>query len=445
MKPPWIHSRLLSLSLAALLLPGGFAAAQEPPSVSAKDRQAIVDDIAKALNKTYVFPDVAKKMEEHLRAQLRGGAYDSLGNLERFTQKLTEDLRSVSHDLHIRVGWAPDDPPGPQGAQPSPEERRARFAAEIKRENACFRELKLLSGNVGYLRLDCFAPADLGGSTAVAAMSFLGGSDALIFDLRNNGGGSPSMIQLLSSYLLPGEEPTHLNSFFIREGDRTEQYWTQAWVPGSRLAKVPVFVLTSKTTFSAAEEFTYNLKNLKRATIVGETTGGGAHPVDGHRVEGYPVFMSLPFGRAINPITGTNWEGTGVAPDVDVAASEALEVAHGRALSALAEVASDTERRQALEMARTIVEGRRQARTLSAEEMAAFAGTYGVRRVFIENGALWYQRGSGRKQRLTALANDRFLVGELDDFLIRFEREGERIVRLIGIYADGREEPSPRD
>jgi C-terminal processing protease CtpA/Prc len=136
--------------------------------------------------------------------------------------------------------------------------------------------VKLLPGNIGYLRLDGFMPADLGGRTAVAAMSFLSGADAIIFDLRNNGGGSPTMIQLLSSYLF--SEPTHLNDLYYREGDRRNQFWTLPWVDGERRPDIPVYVLTSARTFSAAEEFTNNLKVLKRATIVGETPGAAPTP-----------------------------------------------------------------------------------------------------------------------------------------------------------------------
>jgi hypothetical protein len=305
------------------------AAQPAPPAVDAKDRAAIFDDISAALNEVYVFPDVAKKMDEHVRRQLAGGSYDRLDSLDAYARRLTADLQAVSHDLHLRVSWEPE-PPADAAQGPTAEERQARIAAQIRRDNYCFRKVERLAGNVGYLKLDCFAPAELGGGTAVAAMSFLAGSDALIFDLRDNGGGSPSMIQLLSSYLLAGD-PTHLNSFYVRKGDRTEQFWTHAWVPGTRLPEVPVFVLSSDRTFSAAEEFTYNLKNLKRATIVGEQTGGGAHPVNRHRVKGYPLVVSLPFGRAVNPITGTNWEGTGVEPDVKVTAPEALAVPRSRA------------------------------------------------------------------------------------------------------------------
>ena len=444
MKAP-LRSRLAVLALTAgLAAPALAAPPRVPPAVNAQDRAAIVDDVTTALNEVYVFPETARKMEEHVRRQLKAGAYDRLGALDAFTQKLTEDLQSVSHDLHLRVTWDPEAPAGDAEGQPTAEQQ-ARFAAQERRDNYCFRKVERLAGNVGYLKLDCFAPAELAGGTAVAAMGFLAGSDALIFDLRDNGGGSPTMIQLLTSYLMGGE-PAHLNNFYIRKGDKTQQFWTQAWVPGTRLPDVPVFVLTSNRTFSAAEEFTYNLKNMKRATIIGETTGGGAHPVDLHRVQGYPVAVSLPFGRAVNPISGTNWEGTGVEPDVKTPAAEALAAAHSRALAAVAEKATDPRQKAELEFARGLVEDRgKPPASLSPAELQAFAGTYGPRTVSVEDGALWYQRGKGRKMRLVPVGQDRFLVGDHDDFRLRFERDASgAVVHLIGLYSDGTEEPSAR-
>lgn len=434
----------LALILAAAVASPTLAASRVAPAVGAKDRAAIVDDVVAALNETYVFPETAKKMEDHVRRQLAAGAYDRLGSLDVFAIKLTEDLQSVSHDLHLRVSWDPEPPnSGPGG--PTPEQEQARFAAEMRRDNYCFRKVERLAGNVGYLKLNCFAPAELGGGTAVAAMGFLSGVDALIFDLRDNGGGSPSMIQLLSSYLLPGER-THLNSFYVRKGEKTEQYWTQSWVPGTRMADVPVFVLTSSSTFSAAEEFTYDLKNLKRATLVGETTGGGAHPVDLHRVKGYPVSMSLPFGRAVNPISGTNWEGTGVEPDVKVPAADALAEAHDRALGVLAAKLTDPEQKSGVEFLRGVLRDRKKPVVLSAAEMQAFAGTYGPRTVRLEDGALSYQRGNRPKLRLLPVGQDRFLLGDVDDVRIRFERDANgAVIRLIALFSDGTEEPNLRE
>lgn len=162
------------------------------------------------------------------------------------------------------------------------------------------------------------------GPTVVAAMNFLGNVDAIIFDLRDNGGGDPKMIALIASYLF--DEVTHLNDLYNRKEDSTTQFWTLPYVPGKRLTGKPAFVLTSHGTFSGGEEFTYDLKELKRATVIGETTGGGAHPVSGHRIDDH-FMIGVPFARAINPVSKTNWEGTGVEPDVKVPADTALEVA----------------------------------------------------------------------------------------------------------------------
>jgi len=165
----------------------------------------------------------------------------------------------------------------------------------------------------------------------VHAMNLVANTDALIFDLRNNGGGSPSMVALITSYLYDSE-PFHLNSVYSRAKNDLSQSWTQAYVPGKHYGNKPIFILTSHRTFSAAEEFTYNLKNLKRATIVGEVSAGGANPGNVHQItKHFSVF--IPDGRAINPITQTNWEGTGVTPDVKTSQNEAFKTAYKFALN----------------------------------------------------------------------------------------------------------------
>ena len=203
----------------------------------------------------------------------------------------------------------------------------------MERLNCGFNKADILEGNVGYLKFDFFADPRICGRTVVAAMSFLANTDAIIFDLRENGGGDPKMVSLVSTYLFA--ERTHLNDLWTRKGDITDQYWTLPYVPGKRLDGKPAFVLTSSNTFSGGEEFTYNLKTLKRATIVGETTGGGAHPVRGHRITEH-FSIGVPFARAINPVTHTNWEGTGVEPDVKVPAADALTTAKKLAAEKLA-------------------------------------------------------------------------------------------------------------
>jgi retinol-binding protein 3 len=214
-------------------------------------------------------------------------------------------------------------------------ERMRRFMGSM---NYGFRKLERLEGNVGYLELEGFFPTELGAETAVAAMNFLANTDALIIDLRHNHGGGPAMVALICSYLFD-PEPVHLNDLYFRPEDSTHQWWTLAYVPGKRYTGKDVYVLTSKETVSAAEEFTYNLKTRKRATIVGETTAGGANPGGPRRInDNFAIWV--PSGRAINPVTKTNWEGTGVAPDVAVSSARALQTAHLAALKTIAEKAA---------------------------------------------------------------------------------------------------------
>jgi C-terminal processing protease CtpA/Prc len=191
--------------------------------------------------------------------------------------------------------------------------------------NCGFVKVEQLDGNVGYVKFNGFADVDFCGATASSAMNFVAASRALIVDLRDNGGGSPAMVAYVSSYLFSTR--THLNDLWTRRTGATQEFWTRDDIPGRRFGgEKPVYVLTSARTFSGAEEFTYNLKSLKRATIIGETTGGGAHPVSGHRIDDH-FMIGVPFARAVNPITHTNWEGVGVTPDVKVPAADALATA----------------------------------------------------------------------------------------------------------------------
>jgi C-terminal processing protease CtpA/Prc len=300
----------------------------------------------KALNDGYVFPETATKMETAVRERARKGEYDRITSGRKLAETLTSHLQEVSRDKHLRVRHSAEPLPPPQEGGPSPEEI-AGYRRFLVARNYGFQKVERIRGNVGYLSLNAFIEPDLAGDTAAAAMGFLANTDALIVDLRENGGGDPAMVALLCTYLFPSE-PVHLNSLYWREGDRTQQFWTLPYVPGKRYTGKEVYVLTSKRTFSGAEEFTYNLKNLKRATIIGETTGGGAHPGGTRRVtEHFAVWV--PSGRAINPISKTNWEGTGVTPDVAVPADQALATAHLAALKRLKEKSSDPEQTEGLD------------------------------------------------------------------------------------------------
>jgi C-terminal processing protease CtpA/Prc len=278
-----------------------------------------------------VFPDVAKKMGAAVRGRAKHGEYDSVTDGNAFAKLLTSDFQDVSHDKHLTVTFSPTRLPE-DSAVPSAD-AIAQYRVAMEKVNCGFEKVEHLNGNLGYVKFDFFADPEVCGSTAIAAMNFLGSVDAIIFDLRQNGGGDPKMIALVSTYLFA--TPTHLNDLWVRKSGETHQYWTLPYVPGKLLPSIPVYVLTSHRTFSGAEEFSNNLKVLKRAIIVGEVTGGGAHPVTGHRVDDR-FTIGVPFARAINPITKTNWEGAGVEPDVKVAAGDALSTAQKLAAEELA-------------------------------------------------------------------------------------------------------------
>ncbi len=284
-------------------------------------RKRVIDGIESKLTEYYVDADVAAKMNEALDAHAKAGEYNSITDGNAFARKLTSDLRAISHDGHLRVEFSPFKMPAAH--EPTAEDR-TRMREQMLENNCAFDKVEILPGNIGYVKFDGFMDADICGATVAAAMGFVEHTDAVIFDLRQNGGGQPATVSLIASYLF--DKPTHLNDLYNRHENTTKQYWTLAWVPGGRMPTQPVFVLTSHRTFSGAEEFTYDLKTQKRATIVGETTGGGAHPVEGHTVEDY-FMIGVPFATAVNPITKTSWEGTGVEPDVKVSADDALKTA----------------------------------------------------------------------------------------------------------------------
>lgn len=436
-----ISAFLITLLFFVVVLPPGVGAQSAGPNsedrtIDVRTQAEIIDSVTQALNEVYVFADVAKEMEKHLRKQYKKKAYQEITSLKDFSQKLTEDLQEISNDKHLWVRFVPDEMLARFKADTLTDEEKQRELEERRRDNFCFKEIKLLGGNVGYVDFRCFSEATDAGPTAVAVMNFLAYTDAIIFDLRQNGGGSPSMIQLITSYFFP--EPVHLNSFYIRKSDSTQQFWTQACVQGPRMTDVDLYVLTSSYTFSGAEEFTYNLKNLKRATIVGETTGGGAHPIDIRLFENLNVGMSLPYGRAVNPITGTNWEGTGVTPHIEVPQEKALDVAHLEALKKLSEKNTDPDRQAELKWAIEGKEALLNPTRVELGELQAYVGQYGPRKVWVESGTLCYQRENRPKYKLLPMGNHRFMLDGLDYFRIQFvvDEEG-KATELIGQYDDG--------
>lgn len=421
-----------------------FAQEADAPAVDRAKKQAIVDEISTLLNKNYIFPEAAKKMEEALRARLAGGGYDAFDRAPAFAQALSKDLLEVSKDRHTGFSYNPAMAEDIRRLQSWSEDEankvRERQLEKARRDNFGFRKVERLAGNIRYLDFRVFkSPADAG-PTAVAAMNFLAHCDAIIIDLRQNGGGDPAQIQLISSYFF--EEPVHLNDLYARAEDRTENYWTLPYVPGDKAAKADIYVLTSARTFSGAEEFSYNLQNLKRGTIIGETTGGGAHPTKTMIVQ-RDFLLRVPYARAINPVSKTNWEGTGVKPDIAVPADQAFDRAYAMAVEKLAAKATDPDRKAEYEWILAGQKAKQNPPRVDEKVLKTYAGEYGERKVTFENGTLFYQR-TGPKYRMIPMTETLFAPEGLDNFRIEFTVKDGKAVELIGLYDNGGRDPSPR-
>ncbi len=438
-------SRLVSLVTLAVLLPAVAASAQTPPEDMTDEYiAAVVDSTASALVEAYVYTDVALEMEERIRDRLDDGAYSDLGTPAELAQAITQDLHDVSGDRHISVrAFPPEVMQELVTRNEDPEVGRAARRLELERQNFYFREVRILPGNVGYLRMDQLPDASFAGPTAVAAMNFLGHSDALIMDLRYNGGGSPSLIMLLFGYLFDGS--TNYNNWLEVGDECGDQHWSLSYVPGPSLSDVPVYVLTSGYTFSGAEDISYSLQSLGRATIIGETTGGGAHPVNGRQFPSLNIIVGVPFAYAKNPITEGNWEGTGVVPDIDVPADTALDTAHREALRAIIESTDDEEYLADLEWAADGLDARLNPVTLEDATLERYAGEYGERNLRFENGQLLYSRGDGPTRICIPMGETLFHFEGLDYFRLEVVvGESGEPTKLIGHYRGRPADESPR-
>lgn len=311
-----------------VLLPAFGQGHSGPPQKDMKIDQAmrveVIEAVIANLNQRYVFPEKATAMEKQLRLELKNGDYDDVTSAEQFANKLGESLQKTSQDKHLGLRYLENEIPVQDRAAELKAQTIERLAEDI-RLNYGFHNVDRLQFNIGYINLHHFAESPDVAKRMEAAMSLLGDTRAMIIDLRKNGGGSPDTVALIASYF--HDKRTHLNDIYQREGNVTTGMWTNVNVPGKKYGETrKLYLLTSKETFSAAEDFAYAMKNNKRAMIIGEVTGGGAHPGDVHRLNPH-FMMNVPSGRSISPVTKTDWEVVGVQPDIKVSADDALETA----------------------------------------------------------------------------------------------------------------------
>ncbi|HUM11940.1 MAG TPA: S41 family peptidase [Myxococcaceae bacterium] len=304
--------RVLEFALVPIATPAEYQVPEG--ALDAKRRRALIDAAARAIEANYVFPDLGRRMAAALRERGARGDYEHISDCAAFAARLTDDLRALCHDKHLRVTYK-------EGLQLPPSDGGG--------QGLGFGEIERFRGNIVRISIGGFPPVRRARDAIAAFMSDVADADALILDLRANHGGDPSTVTLVASYLFD-DQPVHLNDVIERDGT-TRTFWTQPSVAGKRFGgKKPVYVLTSAETFSGGEGLAYDLQSLHRATLIGETTGGGANLTRGHTLDDWFV-IGVPYARAVNPVTKTNWEGVGVRPDVATKATAALDEALRRA------------------------------------------------------------------------------------------------------------------
>ncbi|MBL8650617.1 MAG: S41 family peptidase [Sphingopyxis sp.] len=422
---------LLTTAAAWLAFP---AAASETPLTPA-DKRAVVEQLGQALEANYVFPDKAKTIAATLRRHLDAGDYDAAPDRRTLANELTDDLIAASNDLHFSVGVDPDWV-ADYAAQQDPAraaELREQDRRDEARSNFGFTGLRYLDGNIAYVDLSHFADPELGYDAAAAAMRFVENGDAVIYDLRYNNGGHLEMAQLLASQLFPGDKDQELfDYYYTLDGRRVERgQWVLPALPAKRLTGKPVYVLTGSTSFSAAEWFAYTLKKLGRATLVGERTAGGAHPVDRKPV-GTDFFLQVPIGQIRDPVDRGDFEGQGVTPDHQVASADALVAAHRLALADLAR--ADPAKQADADWFAPMLAPRPQP---TPAALKAIAGRYEGRRIDLAQGKLLYTWRERLRLTLEPLGGDLLAIEGVRDFRFRIARKGGKVVALTRLNRDG--------
>jgi retinol-binding protein 3 len=421
--------------------------------LDAAAQKQIVENIAGIIEKYYVFPDRGKAMADMLRTNLMNLAYSKFTNPRELGSQVIQDLQRVNPDSHLNLVYAPPNAKGFRFVSDTDTDEKKRqevnqeTANREKASNFGLSKLEILEGNVGYLRIDSFQSSPERARAAVAsAMKFLENTSAIIIDVRVNPGGDPAYVALICSYFLE-KNPILLDTVYNRPSNTTREIKSMENLDGPSLAGKRLYILTGPATASGAELLSYNLQSLKKATIVGGKTVGGAHEMSPYNFAGsFGNFVVIvPDGRVVNAVTKTNWEQTGVQPDLETPVEQALVSAHKQALTDILNSTADESLRQRMQ---TIIskldfqqQRKQEATAASKADLSQYAGTYGERVITLEGDQLRFRRQGGSLINLVQVGNDLF---ELDIPLpqkprIKFKREGDRVVGFY-LQSAGNEE-----
>lgn len=405
--------------------------------------KSLIDSLASQITKYYVLKDQALKMTSYIRKRAKEGQYNNYKDPHALAGALTSDVLFINRDEHFHVEYNPEMANELLGNIDDVPKMVAEKLRQEKEKNFGFKKVEVLNGNIGYLELSGFSRLNAySKATADAALKLLSNTRAIVIDLRYGIGGSPDMVNHIISHFF--KTPTHVADIYIRSENITLPYFT---VPDSSyepLTEIPLYILTSYKTFSAAEGLCYELQCLKRATIVGEVTRGGAHTVT-YRPLSSGFVADIPFGRATSPITKKNWEKVGVTPDIKVPADRALEIAEIKIFEKAFEKAKDSSEIKSLKWQLDLVQSINHPIQLDTATLNQFVGLYGAYTVSYTNGTLYYQKTGKAKFPLIPMTTSVMRVKGNDTFTVEFFKNYfGKVYRIATHYDDGRVEYAER-
>ncbi len=404
-----------------------------PQTLTPELRREIVDTVSAHLARFYAIADTGRMIGEHLQKRLAAGAYDRITNPALFAEALTTDLKAINQDRHLGVSLrGPNQPAVPLGAATipavggtpptGPVQVPPQLLAQARRTHYQLGKVDVLPGNVGYFEIRGFSSLQEAQDAIVSALRYLEFTDALIIDVRDHGGGSGMLSNFLISHFT-GPDTLHALTVAVRAANQVTQRYTLANVPGPRRTDVPVYILTSRGTVSAGEDFAFVMKNLGRAILVGETTAGAGRNNPSFDA-GHGFVTSISVSTVKDPRTGAEWEGIGVLPNVTVPPRAALGAAHLLALDTIATREQEPLRKKELELAREYVAAQQKSPALPAATLQRYVGVYGGERtITIENGKLTFRRTPERLgQELVPISESTFALGPY--IRLTFETQG---------------------
>ena len=431
----WCDMKKSSFLIFFLFLTNLSVHSQDTNGLDLQSRNAIIDTIITCFNVNYVYPEVAIALKDSISQRNHEGGYSKFTDLEEFLNSLSSDIRKITRDKHIGITYIEhsDSETGQ-----SKHSLLSDQLNEKKRKNFNFRKVEWMPGNIGYIRFDIFEDPQYAGETAASAMNFVNNCDAVIVDLRYNNGGEEKMVRYLASYFFT--EPTLLNSRYFTKQDSTVQSWTDSYVPGKKLIDRDIYILTSSNTASGAEAFTYILKNYDKAIVVGEKTSGAAHWVEYFYYSSLKLEIKLPVARPINPVTKTDWEKTGIKPDIEIPEHMALDKAYILELEKLIKTNTDKSKLRELEWYKMIALERSKNEVVSKSDLNQYVGEYEKLKFLVKNNYLFWHQGEKEEFILIPISRDHFIFDDSDDYMVKFVRNKKDIVSGYQLLIKERDE-----